>query len=319
MEKKYKYQIESAIVMDSCFSRMLSLNDFDNQDIKLKLKDEKCHIYMICQRPRITIDTEKTNINKDKITLCFKFTIQSEIYEKSLILPNTENITTINSEYPYTHLSLLNNNDVVVEGKVAYIYSELFRREGKYDADLDLKVSYIGQAFGKDGSRVAADRINQHETLQKILVDISVKDHNQEVWILLWKFQPYLLSLGGAGFHEDAELGETETEDHLTKLFTSRMKFDQEITFTEAALIRYFQPQYNIEYKSTFPVKTHSSYSECYELDTNSVGFSLISKEHLYTRIYTDKVPPEFFHNKTFPLHSESLRKDMFSGLINED
>ncbi|TKG97822.1 hypothetical protein FC678_26315, partial [Peribacillus simplex] len=39
----------------------------------------------------------------------------------------------------------------------------------------------------------------------------------------------------------------------------------QEINFTEAALIRYFQPKYNDIMKYRFPSRTHTEYSDLFK------------------------------------------------------
>jgi hypothetical protein len=312
-----KYSIESTLAMKPVFKRMIQQIDFNIDAINQKLKKEKCHIYMICHRPKISIDIQKTFIESDYIEFCFKVTNNDEVEEHVIKIANNLAIKELKTEYPYTDFELLDERGKNVSGgKVAFFYSEIMKRNNHYHTSFDLKVLYVGQAFGDNGDRVASDRLQSHSTLQKIYSDTIHKNPNHEVWLILWNFEPYLLSAGGRGFVGRSTLGDDATQDHLYKLLTTRINGDQEITLTEAALIRYFQPKYNTEYKTNFPSGTHSSYNQCYSLDVNSVAFELQTRTDLFTRLYSDTIEPEFFHAKHFPLYSEQERADMFKIVL---
>ncbi|MBK0075556.1 hypothetical protein [Bacillus sp. S56] len=310
---KPKYKIESTIAMRPIFKRMIQQVDFNIQEIREKLAHEKCHIYMVCHRPRISINIEKTLIAPEQITLYFKVTNNEHEEEHIIKVENNLDITNINSKYPYTDVDFINKDgEIVAGGKVSFFYSQLMKNNNKYHASLDLKVLYIGQAFGENGERLAAHRLLTHSTLQEIYSDTIYKSPNHEVWLILLEFEPYLISAGGGAFENNSSLGNDETEKHLLNLLTTRIDPNQEITFTEAALIRYFQPIYNKEYKTSFPSGTHSSYNQCYKLDVNSVAFELQTQTDLFTRLYTDEITPNFVHTKHFPLFSQKERADMF-------
>lgn len=314
---KPKYKIESTIAMRPVFKRMIQQVDFNIDEIKNKLIHEQCHIYMVCQRPRISIDINKTSIDSEKVSLCFKITNNGDFEEVILNVANNLGVTDIVSQYPFTDLDLKNKDgEIVSGGKVSFFYNQLLKMENIYHNSLNLKVLYIGQAFGENGERLASDRLINHSTLQKIYSDTMYKSPDREIWLILMEFEPYLISAGGKGFENNSSLGDAETEEHLFNLLTTPVDPDQEITFTEAALIRYFQPIYNKEYKTSFPKDTHSSYHQCYQLDVNSVAFELQTKSDLFTMLYTDEIEPSFYHIKHFPLYSEKERSDMFKEAI---
>ena len=87
---------------------------------------------------------------------------------------------------------------------------------------------------------------------------------------------------------------------------------DQAINLTEAALIRYFQPQYNIVYKDSFPNYKHSSYSECYGMDVNSISIELDTMYCQNLEIYSKSIPRKHNHMFHYTLHSEEEKRSMF-------
>jgi len=306
----YKYQIENSVAMKAVFWRMLQQQDLYNPETLEKVRDEKCHIYMICSRPRISFNPNNFDIKTDSISGSFIVDKGELKEEHPFKVPNPPNlsITSYDLKFPYTDIDLLNKNGQIVSGgKSALLYPRL---QTKYNTCLDLEVLYIGQAFGSNGERLATDRLFSHSTLQKIYAETIASFPNKDVWIILWKFEPYVISMMGSGF-ENALVNFDGSIDHLNNVLESSITFDQQITFTEASLIKYFEPIYNKEYKTNFPSKSHSSYDQCYQLDINSVAFELNTRK-LITQLYSPSIKPSVWHNKHFPLYSKDTRKDMF-------
>jgi hypothetical protein len=175
----------------------------------------------------------------------------------------------------------------------------------------------VGQAFGKDGSRQATDRLAQHETLQKVLVEISANEPHKEVWLALLSFQEPIQIMSIEGRKEvEIESTKEESDSHYQKSFGVMPSWQQQINFTEAALIKYFQPPYNKKLRDTFPSPAHSTYSECYTLDLNTVAVELQTGEtHLH--FYSESAPASWFHIAQFPLHSIEQRKSMFDFTVD--
>jgi hypothetical protein len=83
-------------------------------------------------------------------------------------------------------------------------------------------------------------------------------------------------------------------------------------------LIRFFEPEYNKLYKDTFPNPAHKTYSECYELDINSVAVELDS-ENIRCQLWSPKILPAWTHFIVYPLHSKEERKSMFNFFGDKD
>ena len=268
------------------------------------------HIYVIGRRPRITLNPQSVKVQPDRISGEFLKQVKGE----SITIPfNALNRLSTNSvrlkcEYPYTEFAFVDDQGKsILQGKSAMLLGVL---GSEYWEHLDLEVLYIGQAYGKEGSRTAADRLKQHETLQGIYAEAIRRSPDQEVWIVVSEFEPLLLaSIDG----RSTEFTTTTEEDdeHIKTVTSTQITEQQMINFTEAALIKYFQPLYNKIFKDTFPNPAHSTYSECYDIDLNMVSVEF-QTEVLRLRLWSEAVQPSWIHFCSFPLHSREERQYMF-------
>ncbi|KQT24762.1 hypothetical protein ASG22_12320 [Chryseobacterium sp. Leaf405] len=276
-------------------------------------KENPCHIYLICKRPRISIDTENFIIDKDKIIFTFKIQRQNTFENIKIEIPNTYNTIDfkLTSEYPYNYFELRKNGEILLNGKSAVFLQSFGSKFTKY---LDLEVLYIGQSYGVKGARTAPERLQSHSTLQGIYSEAIIKNPDCEIWLILTSFEQILLTSMDGRMRRDDEEKQKDTE-HLERVTNAvlydGLKEQQVINFTEAALIRYFQPPYNIEYKNTFPNPAHSTYSECFELDINSICIE-VDTQNISCRLFSDTIPAHWWHMHNFFLHSNTERKSMF-------
>lgn len=216
--------------------------------------------------------------------------------------------------YPHTTLKLFNeNNEIISSASVALLMSMFDMR---HEA-LDLEVKYIGQSYGVEGARTAPNRLLSHSTLQEIYFDIISKTPDKEVWFILVQFKQILIT-SFDGTQEKYGTTNEEDDEHMYTVINTPITKQQEINFTEAALIRYFQPEYNDKFKYNFPNPAHSTYAECYDLDLNSIYFE-VHTEDLYSRLFTKTVGPEWIHFGKFTMHSSEERRDMMNWGTQND
>lgn len=83
------------------------------------------------------------------------------------------------------------------------------------------------------------------------------------------------------------------------------------ISLAEAALIRYFEPEYNTHYKKEFPHKRHKMLKKLYDFDFAGLCVEASIEEHR-TKIFSDKVRPKDHHIANFDLHDPAERKSFF-------
>jgi hypothetical protein len=309
-----KYISEFALNMHLTHTMVLQQEDLKRvSEFNYFSSASPCHIYLICRRPRILIDTEKFSVDSEKITFAFKVQRQDTFENVEIEMPNKYNTVDfkLNSSYPFNFFELQRDGEVILHGKSAVLLQQFGHQFTKY---LDLEVLYIGQSYGVEGARTAPERLQSHSTLQGIYHEAIIKNPDCEIWLILTSFEQILLtSMDGTMKVSDEE--KEKDSEHLKKVTNTvlyeGLKEQQVINFTEAALIRYFQPPYNIEYKNTFPNPAHSTYSECYDLDINSICIE-VNTEDINCRLFSETIQAHWWHMHDFFLHSKEERKSMF-------
>jgi hypothetical protein len=103
------------------------------------------------------------------------------------------------------------------------------------------EVLYVGQAFGRDGSRGVAERLRRHETLQRIYEDHTGSDSD----IFVAPIRIKLLD-----FHSDDHIDDNEDGPELFKFLGVFIGMDHKVLkpsvdLAEHALIASFLPPYN--------------------------------------------------------------------------
>jgi hypothetical protein len=175
---------------------------------------------------------------------------------------------------------------------------------------VNFKVKYVGQAYGKDGSRNAVDRLLKHETLQKISLKGVPEGHR--LTLLLLAIQPNNQTFTVINpFAAERDDGSQRIESGLDKLFNTTEQ--ERIALYEAALIKYFYPEYNKEFKNSFPSTNLKILQDCYEKDFSGV-IAEICIDNLPFRLCSENVEPQFYHISKHNLH-EAKNREMFFGL----
>jgi hypothetical protein len=272
------------------------------QDQLLTLKDlykndeDNFHIYMVGRRPRISFDSSSYDIEdgffKGIIRIAHKDTFKKVRFQ----IPFEETILKVGFE--------MNDQYIIIETvnkQVTKVHADLvlqtFLSQTELDSSiLDLEVLYIGRAFGNNDTptRNVFDRLKHHETVQKIY---SERSWDSDIWLTAWRFTPNSITFfdptDSADYLRDYIYNFVESKMHNTRFLQISDK--QNIAVAEAALINYFKPPYNKDFKYNFPSAEHE-YKECYELnldyiivelDTTGSGFRLksqtveVNKEHI--------------------------------------
>lgn len=174
---------------------------------------------------------------------------------------------------------------------------------------VNFDVKYIGQAYGKDGSRNALDRLMKHETLQKIALQGIPDGYRLE--LLLLEIQPSNKIF--TVFNPNASnknQGNERINAGLDKLFDTNEQ--ERITLYEASLIRYFMPVFNKEFKNSFPSTNMKVLKDCYDKDFSAIIAEICFDELPYF-LYSDVIEPDQYHIITHDLHDNDARKVFFS------
>lgn len=275
-----------------------------------------CHLYFIGKRPRVLIVKESLKIHEDFFELTFKIQKKDNFEEFTVKSPNifaTDDVK-LEASYPYNSFEIFDGGELLFKIKTVVFVQSL--RNQEYNTDfLDLEILYIGQSYGVEGSRTAPDRLISHSTLQGIYSEAISNNPDSEIWIALASFDQVNIWAfdGTTRFTKDERDNDRDRFFYIyEKLNFHGINEQQKINFTEAALIKYFQPPYNKIYKDSFPNPAHSTYSECYELDINSICIELQTSDLVNCMFFSETVEKAPVHLKAFQLHSNSERRSMF-------
>jgi len=304
-----KYISEFGLVSVAGYRRLLQQEHLD----RVADAGIQPHIYFIGRRPRIMLEAESVKFGSEEVTGVFLIQRGMRTERFPFVGRNFLGTTDVKLEcpYPHTEYAIRDSNGVVISnGKVALLMATI---SSKFWPHLDLEVLYIGQAYGAEGERTAGIRLASHSTLQHIYAEAIRKSPDHEIWLLLCSFDMQLLA-SFDGISKNIKSTLARDTSHIDKVVSSPITEQQQINFTEAALIRYFQPEYNVIYKDSFPSPAHATYAQCYELDLNTL-IAEINTEELMLRIWSHAVKPKWTHFAQFALHDAEERKAMFDLL----
>lgn len=306
MSAPRKFISEFGLHVCNSYSWLLQQDQLD----RLGELPEDPHIYIVGKRPRISIDPSSVHFGPEVITGRFFKHVFDQKIEIPFIARNELGRTDLKaiSVYPFTEVAFVApDGEKVLFGKTAMILGIC---GPMYWEHLDLEVLYIGQSYGEGGARNATQRLQSHSTLQGIYAEAIRNAPDQEVWLVLLCFERYMLA-SFDGITKNYQTSEEEDDEHRGKVLANPISEQQEVNFTEAALIKYFRPEYNVKYKETFPSPAHSTYEQCYAIDLNMVAVE-VQTEELMLRLWSAASTLQWTHIAKFPLHNEAERRYMF-------
>ena len=305
----------------------------------LSKANKRYHIYMILSTPKISIK----DISKSSKGI--NFTLIRHLGEKDESFTFHDIDITgigidyseaeITSKYPYNSINIKFNNEYLkrfysdnIQNKISISKSKvmklknlkidtqaLFDMNYKYiDSNYEMEVLYVGQSYGGDGKRNAIERLKSHEKLQKILIDCNVNYPHRRIYVLLLEMS-YQVFSGFNGISSEFICSEEESVEHLNNVMSNLPKEYQIINITEAAIINYFKPKYNVNFIDNFPSIKHKGYRQYYDLDYNNIIVEL-DMEFVgvpYLQLYsTEKRMSNPYEFISYDLFNDPNRSNMY-------
>ncbi|MDI5891096.1 hypothetical protein [Halomonas rhizosphaerae] len=258
---------------------------------------ETCHIYLIGLTP--IIDLVDAKQESDLLTLMFKVAGK----DVSLLFELPEGFD-LKAEGDLLYIEDSNGHRSWPDE--SYIQAKL----SEQTSSVNFEVKYIGQAYGKDGSRNAIDRLLKHETLQKISLKGIPEGYRLSLLLLAIQPNSQLFTMMNP-FARNTDEGPARIRSGLDKLFNTTEQ--ERITLYEASLIRYFYPEFNKEFKDSFPSTNLKVLQDCYEKDFSGVVAEICIDE-LPFKLFSGNVIPKNYHIAKHDLHKDDARR-MFFGL----
>ncbi len=256
-----------------------------------------CHIYLIGELPKLDLKGAR-QIGR---TLLVDFEVLGETRSISQPLPDGLDLTWDDDLWYLADGT--DNRYGPSEGALVAAFIEQY-------GPLPFKVVYVGQAYGKDGTRHALTRLRKHETLQKISLSGVPEGYRLHLLLLDITLTSRLYTMINPLAENNSD-GEIRIANGLDKLFDTSEH--ERITLYEASLITYFQPDYNKEFKNSFPSTNLKVLEDCYEKDFNSL-IAELNFDDLPFELCSDVVEQSLYHTVHIELHEDAKRK-VFFGL----
>lgn len=281
---------------------------------------ERYNIYIICRRPRFSLNEKSLQLDNVKQTVSGEFIVSlpmsKEVKKFEFRNPLNEPIRSLEKlEYPFDKLRFVTSSGLPIQMRISDM-TKFLSDPFCLLPHSQLLVEYVGQAFGRDGERDALDRLigetgkHGHGSLQKILSELNSSYPDDEVFVVLYSFEFYKkhIVMGGSG---EPEISFDDAPNRLDMFMEATLPRKKRIDLVEAALIRYFQPIFNDKYKKTFPKENHTILDALYDLDITGLGVSL-SIEESFLPLYSTQVPPSCQHVASYPITNKSDRVTYF-------
>lgn len=270
------------------------------------------HIYLVCRRPSVTFCPRVTRFEQGRLVGEYRLsrggkeTREQFDIEFSLL---DGCIRAEVSEYPHREIHVFDSSGDVIRRLPAWLVAHRLELEDAVDGVSIYDVVYVGQAFGK-GDRAALDRLKSHSTLQRILTSTQATAPDQELVLLLLVGLDYqvITHIPPIPLAEAEQRVET---DRFLAIHKSPFSRKQEVSIVEAILIRYFKPEFNLQFKDSFPSRSHKILQECYRFDVAMIAF-VLDIEQLGIRLFSNQVAPMAGHLCKIALADEEERREFF-------
>ncbi len=291
-----KYQTEFGL---DVYTQWKTIIPAAQLEIVEKGPEHNYHIYGILLGPKYFIKPDSIIQYEDHISIVLFENAENSYAEYPLdfcIDPDiNHNKLKISSTYPHSMLKLIFEDEAWALKKfdsteIQIEASELFNYFAKaLVSRVRYKVLYIGQAYGTRGERSAIERLSQHGTFQKILIDCQRNYPEYEIYVMLLDMK-YRLNMGIEKPSILTQKSKHDDENHISKVLSDLPEEQQVINISEAALINYFKPSYNSNFVENFPCPKHKSYRQYYDLDYNEIIVEIDMEFDTYpfVELYTD-------------------------------
>ena len=317
-----KYSIEPSLSF--CCKQLVTippkyLTSDDNIDF---FKNSNFHHYMIVKSPRVffkEITIEGTDLN---YTFISKFKGKDFIYQITLEDQLDNNIKPI-FKYNTTKTFVQIYDDS--ENLISEVDANLLFQKLCIDTFIpeeylpEWEILYIGKAYGQNGERTSLTRLKSHSTLQRILAEHFDNSSFEEIKIIALEFEKDTTFLNIQGFlnGDTPQIDIEKSFKHIEDIKKKGVSELQKVNMIEAAMIKWFEPEYNDQLKNDFSNKELKSISEAYDLDLNNLLFSITTFNNGF-KLYSKKREASMFHIGHIPLQSHDKRKDIFYFLNDE-
>jgi|GEM_PF-520232 len=310
-QNNYRFGVETMVSIYLSNYQIVLGADLDDYSNRQDFFDDEnpCNIYFILRRPKVTIDPESIKIRGKKAKFSLLIHSRERIAEIKMGCEFKKATSKIvcHTEYPYNLFLFRDEDKPLMLARPGTLIDSPTVTQNIDPEELDFEILYIGQSYGATGKRTAIDRLASHETLQKIYAHALTHSPEYDIWVMLTSFSQQSVLLSAGKGIVNVKKNDRHTDDIKVKGFFKNQGINlterQRINLTEAALIKYFEPEYNLNFKENFPSVNHKSYTDCYKLDIRAINIEIGTRE-MVRKIYTKKSGRKEYHSKTYEFSS---------------
>ncbi len=315
------HEIEGALELSSSEPPVFKPSELYRLDQNIRESLSRYQLYIVARRPRLSLIVDSFSVDCDGKVISGTVMAQTsrtefEKFELRFALPFQAKKVRV-GESPFEMLWIEPFDSSELQEVGVRLFDILRLNEAVNPKYTDMFVEYIGRSYGEEGERSAVDRLigktgkDGHGSLQSVLADVNDMRPDQEVHVLLFSYEFHKRHVVGGYSPYKPEMSMDDAPDRLDRFMSEPIDRNDRIKLAEASLIRYFQPHYNVKYKSTFPDCSHKILERMWELDITGIVVSLTTLG-LAVRLYSDIAPPSFGHLTFYPIVKEKDRASFF-------
>lgn len=296
----------------------IDINESENIS---SIEKDDYHIYVVGKKKKLFFES-CVKANGYNITTLYYLDNNHE--KKKREIKHNKNLFINSLDDGYYNINYKDQDNLAVRDFiiVAHLFSinnDVIGNSAQHPLPSDLEVIYIGQAFGRKKNRKIDYRIKKHEKIQEIALSALDSGSNEEILVIGLTIKTNDLTTSLVLNSQEIQSPTLENVNSLKDKASKRLTDGQTITFFEASLIRYFQPELNTQYKKSFPSPDFRSYDEIYNTDFTYSSFA-INTRPIATRLYSKKVnKPKYIHDNHYPLDNKSAKKSLFEYLYDSN
>lgn len=318
MQAKRKYFSETALIIPSARCAFLPPEELrSGKDVPADALEiiDASHIYLICRRERLSFDPDTFRYGKQLCSGHLIRTLSGNKERHPFSMPIVNEDGGIVSVGPYPHRRLVGRDRMGIatrEWPASFVANSCQTLKNISD----FEVLYVGQAIG-DGSRTAFERLQSHDTLQKVLAETLAHRPDDEVMLFLFEYPEISVGVHMDGREKEPEISGEQDIGHTVDVMQNPPSKKERISMVEAGLIWYFKPKYNEKLKESQPNKKLKLLEHCYRFDISGIVVE-INTEELYCRLFSQVREPGYHHVAQYDLHDPKVRRSYFSLLDDE-
>ncbi len=291
-----KYPIEFYLEFqsnDRFVYRVSDLEELEKQHRQEVIRRlDQCHIYLLCKRPRVWIVSDSVVMDGSvvKFEVAFRQVGVERRFQTSLDQEFVGFPGTCLDVSPYPHRSIIARDSDGVQVGETLLANFVHIMPGLPSEVRDLEVVYVGKGL----RRSAQDRLRHHETLQRLLSDVSASEPDKEIFALVHSFEMRkpMMALANAQAIITGDVAAVRYQ----KVLAYRPPLAHQVALIEASCISYFQTgAYNSHY-IRFPEGSYQFLNPVRDADFAALVVQLDNTNIGGQRVYSSTVPPAAIH-----------------------